>query len=218
MTLARTVSGALLALGLIAAAFSTVWAQEETPAAVEGPRVVVVPAINGDEVTAAIEVRDVENLGAFQFLLIFDADRLIYERVEIGPFLEQSGREKVCPDPVAAEGAVRVSCVTLRREPAGPDGSGTLATVFFTKDGHGTAEFALDRVRLADPVATHIESTPEGGSVELPDNRNFLTRNWTWLAVGAGGLLGIVAIAGLGFAIAGRRQRPHLQPDTPQDL
>jgi hypothetical protein len=225
VTLVRTLPAALIALALITASIATTRAQEETPAAAEtpatggaAPRVVVVPTLEGETVKAEVNIEDVQNLAGFQFVLIFDGAKLEYERTEIGPFIEGSGREKVCPEPAVSDGAVRVSCVTLRPEPAGPDGSGNLATLYFRKEGHGTAEFSLDRLQLAEPLADLIQAESAGGSVELPDDRSFFEKNWVWLATIGGVALVVVVIAGLTLAFAGRRQRTHVQPDTPQDL
>jgi len=228
VTLARILPAALLALALSAASAAspiTAIAQEETPAAGETPaaatsqaRLVVEPTIDGDTVTAVVNVADVTNLGAFAFSLVFDPDKVEFERAEIGTFLEESGREKVCPDPAASADVVRISCVTLRPEPAGPDGTGTLATIYFRRAGRGDAEFTLENYRLVDPHATPIEATAEAGSVDLPDDRGFFEKYWVWLAIGGGVIAAIVVVGGLAAAASGRRQRPHLQSDTSQDL
>ena len=53
-------------------------------------------------------------------------------------------------------GVVRMSCNTLRMEPAGVDGAGTLATLTFVAVGSGTIDLTLDRPEANEPDATEI--------------------------------------------------------------
>jgi hypothetical protein len=119
--------------------------------------------------TVGVEVDNVENLGAFEFTIGFDPSALEYVGAQEGPFLGSSGRASQCPSVEGFGGKVRMVCVTLGPEPAGPDGSGVLATVVFVPLNSTTTpiDITLDDAILVDLMAHTMASTTQGGSVTI---------------------------------------------------
>jgi hypothetical protein len=121
-------------------------------------------AAEGDQdVIVEIRAENAENLGAFGFQLTYDPDvlELAVDQtgqplIQRGDFLGSSGREVACPEPVVQSGVLRMSCNTLRMEPAGVDGAGTLATLTFVAVGSGAVDLTLDRPEANEPDATEI--------------------------------------------------------------
>ena len=114
--------------------------------------------------------------------------------IQRGDFLGSTGREVACPDPVSQpeSGVLRMLCVTLRMEPAGPDGAGTLATVTFRAVGSGTTDLALSDVRANEPDATEITPVSvQSGVLKVAGSGGF---NWLiW-----GPVIGVVAVVVVG--------------------
>ncbi|MBI5289616.1 MAG: hypothetical protein HY873_11655 [Chloroflexi bacterium] len=158
-----------------------------------------------DDVVVRFEAENATNLAAFQFQLTYDPDVLQVALdpqsqkplIQRGDFLGTTGREVACPDPESQPGVLRMTCVTLRMEPPGPDGAGTLATVTFTAVNSGSTELTLDRVKANNPDATEI--TPiqvQSGALAVKGGGGL---NWLlW-----GPIIGVIAavvVAGGAFA------------------
>jgi len=175
-----------------------------------------------DEVVVRIEAENATNLGAFQFQLAYDPDVLQVAvdpqsekpLIQRGDFLGSTGREVVCPDPESQPGVLRMTCVTLRMEPAGPDGAGTLATVTFTAVNSGSTELTLDRVKANNPDATEITPIQVQSGVLAVKGGSGL--NWAlWgpiigivaLVVVGGGAFGAMRLRGAG-SLEGQAARP----------
>ena len=159
--------GAVPVLGVLA--FAAFCALAVGPAAAQDSELlyrVVAPesAAEGDaDIVVEIRAENAEHLGAFGFQLTYDPDVLEIavdqagqQLIQRGDFLGSSGREVACPEPVVQSGVLRMSCNTLRMEPAGVDGAGTLATVTFLAVGSGTIDLTLDRPEANEPDATEI--------------------------------------------------------------
>ena len=206
LTLRRVMAPAVFALGLtalvLAAAFNTASAQEGSGNLLYR---VIAPAEPTDEgVTVPVEIRaeNAQNLGAFGFQLTYDPDILEIALddqgqplIQRGDFLGSSGREVVCREPVIQAGVLRMSCNTLRMEPAGVDGDGTLATVTFLATGAGTTDLALDRLEANEPDATEIRPIDvQGATLEVQGDSGL---NWLiWgpiIAIGALVVIGVIA-------------------------
>ena len=114
-----------------------------------------------------VVVEDVTNLGAFEFSLLYDASLLRFVEVSEGPFLGSSGRVVECLEPRLSAGSVRFVCVTLGREPAGPDGSGTLASITLEPTKPGTSPLRFQLLTLTQPDAQRIEAAAEDASVGI---------------------------------------------------
>jgi hypothetical protein len=121
-------------------------------------------AAEGDaDIVVEIRAENAENLAAFSFQLTYDPDVLQIAEdqagqplIQRGDFLGSSGREVACPEPEIQSGVLRMVCTTLRLEPAGADGDGTLATITFLAVGSGNVDLTLERPRANEPDATEI--------------------------------------------------------------
>ncbi len=121
----------------------------------------------GQEFTVDVVVENVVNLGAYELTLGFDPAILRYVSIKNGSFLGSSGRTVNCLPPDHDEASVRVICVTLGAEPAGPSGTGVLATVTFLPLNFGTALVDIEDVILTDPMGTVIPAGQQDGSVTV---------------------------------------------------
>jgi hypothetical protein len=130
--------------------------------------------IGGAPFSAKVVVDDVANLGAFEFELHYDDSILQYVKVAEGPFLASSGRVVQCLDPQLATGSVHFVCVTLGPTPAGPDGSGTLATVDLKPVGAGVSPLQFQVVTLTHPNAEQIPATYEHGSISVANEEGIV--------------------------------------------
>jgi hypothetical protein len=162
----------------------------------------------GDPIAFDVTVENVENLGGFQFVLLYNNRVLEFDSAQKGDFAGSTGREVVCNDPITAEGSVRLSCNTLRPEPAGPDGGGKLMTVMLKPTGAGNTEVLLDRVKLvaADESASDIGPiTTQTTAVSVEGSSGF---NWMiW-----GPVIGVIVLAVVGVgAFAAMRLRGDTQ-------
>jgi hypothetical protein len=171
-----------------------------------------------ENVLVQIAVENADNLASFQFQLTYDPDVLQVAvdpqsntpLIQRGDFLGSTDREVVCPDPESQPGVLRMVCVTLRLEPEGPDGAGTLATVTFRAVGAGSTELTLDRVKANNPDATPI--TPiqvQSGALTVKGSSGM---NWLmW-----GPIIGAIAVVVLGAgAFAALRLRGSKSGSAP---
>jgi hypothetical protein len=85
----------------------------------------------GAPFTVNVVINNAVNLGAYQFTLDFDPTVIQYYGETDGPFLGSTGRTMSCIPPSESGGSVRIQCDTSGPEPAGPNGSGVLATFRF---------------------------------------------------------------------------------------
>jgi hypothetical protein len=111
-----------------------------------------------------------------------------------GPFLGSSGRPVFCPPAIIDTGTIRFGCATFGTSPAGPAGSGELATITFSAAAPGASILGLPLASLSDPLASDIPASTVGADV-------------TVLAGSGGGALG----AGFGAS----RDDPHAGADSP---
>lgn len=145
-----------------------------------------------------VVVSDVENLGAFEFVMGFHGGIVALDDnpIEKGTFLSSSGREVFCNDPTLQEDALRYQCVTLGDSPAeGATGSGVLASVYFEIVGDGVSRLEFTNSRLSTPMGEPIDATWEGGSIDAGSSSS---SNWlVWLV--AGGAVLLVCVLGAAF-------------------
>lgn len=170
-----------------------------------------------------VEVRasNADNLAAFAFQLEFDAEILEVAidpetqqpMIQRGDFLGSTGREVACNEPASQPGVLRLECVTLRLEPAGPDGDGLLATITFNAIGSGTSPLTLDRVQANNPDATVIDPIAvQSSQLSVKGDAGI---NWLlW-----GGIIAVGAIAAIAVAFVAMKLRtrggPPAAPTTP---
>jgi hypothetical protein len=121
----------------------------------------------GEEFTVDIVVNNVSELGAYEFEIHFDPIRLDFISVENGTFLGSTGRTVSCIAPLIGVGSVRYACATLGPSPAGPSGSGVLATLTFSAVNAGSSDLPLVLASLADISGAEIQVTGFGGEVHI---------------------------------------------------
>ncbi len=107
----------------------------------------------GEKVTLDVAVSNVTNLATWEVKLRYDPNILAFESYVSRPFLESTGRQVTCLDPVvdATAGTVQFGCVSSGMTPPGVDGAGTVATVTFATKGTGTTPVELLKAELALP-------------------------------------------------------------------
>ena len=158
-------------------------------------------AAKGDEgIVVLINAENADNIAAFQFDLKFDSDVLEVATgedgkplVQRGDFLGSTGREVVCDEPESQSGVVRFVCISLRLEPEGPDGAGTLATVSFNAIGAGATELTLDNVVANEPDATRIPLQVQGGAITVTGSDSV---NWLlWIGLGVAIMVVVLGVA-----------------------
>lgn len=170
-----------------------------------------------DRIPIDITIDNAKNMASFQFILQFNADILEATNpsggpvVQKGEFLGSTGREVVCADPAIEPGAVRYTCITLRPTPAGPDGSGKLATVYLKAIGSGKTTLTLDRAKgnLADDSATEFPISVQNAPIEVQGGGGGMAL-WMWALIVAGGL-----VVGLGAVGATMMLRSRSGGGTP---
>ncbi len=151
-------------------------------------------------------VRNVEDLGAFEFVLTFDGNLLEVgqDSVVEGPFLGSSGRQTYCPEPTIDNNALRYACVTLGPTPRqGANGEGLLASVFFEPKGGGEATIEFTRAQLATPPGDSIDAEWRAGKIALESGGGFPW--WGWAVVAVAGITALAAVGGTVGAILLRR-------------
>lgn len=183
------------------------------------PSVDLVVTETGEGGTVRVDVvaNNVQNVGAFEFVLGFDQDAVAVETVNDlpimrGPFLGSSGREVLC-DPVTLESVqIRYSCKTLGPEPArGADGSGVLATIFFSFHGDvETTPLVFTGEQLATPPGEEIVA--EWRSSQIGSSGGGSSKLWIAIAVV---LFAAIAILGSAAALMIKRRAAATAERTP---
>jgi hypothetical protein len=195
------------AAGIVAPSASIRGAQDDQPLVrVLSPKAPIPPG--AAEVRIPIQIEGVEDLGAFTFVLEYDADVLDASDIERGSFLASSGREVLCDQPIFQSEGVRLTCVTLRSEPArGADGTGELAVVIFTTKEKGESPLTLSLVQLTNPSGVQIPSSSVDGSVRIESSGDSML--WLWLTFGAVALAVLVVAS----VVVLRARRSRVEQD-----
>lgn len=112
-----------------------------------------------------IRLQDVSNLGAFQADVTFDPAVAQVEAVTLGAFLGSTGRSVLAPpaDIDNVGGRVRWGAGSFG-VPAGPTGSGDVATIRFRALGVGQTVLSFEQVLLADAQSNPLELGSVTGS------------------------------------------------------
>jgi hypothetical protein len=153
-------------------------------------------------VQVPVNVKDAANLAGFQFVLSVDPNLLQPVSVDKTDFLTKSGRELVCQDPTIDASAVRFTCVTLRLDPAGVDGAGTIALVTLKPKQDGTSPLKLSHVKLVHPDASELPSQTVDGKLTVGGSGGWFTW-WIGVLIAAG----VVAIVVPGVIVLWRSRR-----------
>jgi hypothetical protein len=166
------------------------------------PRVSKV-STSSPEVDVDINVKNVQNLGGFQFVLVVDPSLLRPVAFFKTAFLAQTNREVICDDPTIEEGAVRVACVTLRDEPPGVDGTGTIGTITLKPLSVGTSDLELSRVKLVHPDGSELASSNVNAELTIAGSGSF---QWRTILIVASGIA-LLLIIGMGAWLRRRLRR-----------
>lgn len=157
------------------------------------PIVAIEPAEQGVQTGATftidVVIEEAVDLGGYEFQVSFSASVLEVTKVEEGGYLGSTGRRvfPVNPEIDNEVGTVRYGVASVGG-PAGPDGSGKLATLTFEAVGPGTTELHLHQVLIADtdvaqqvPRVRHGEVTvgSEGGPTDQATEVPVATATWT---------------------------------------
>ncbi len=142
----------------------------EVGAMAPGIRVRIEPAdsVMGLNETFVVQVmiEEANNLGAFQFNLVYDPSILQVTEATLGAFLESTGNSAVAigPEVDNAEGRVTFGAISFGSA-AGPSGTGVLATITCTAQGEGSTALELREVQVLDTAASIQWATVEDGQV-----------------------------------------------------
>lgn len=181
-------------------------------ATADGP--VVMQAIAPGEPVAAgqtFEVRitldGAQNLGSFQFALLYDPAVVRAESARLEDFLGSTGRaaNPLGPRVDETQGRIMFGAFTLGRGP-GPGGSGHLATVIMRALRPGQSSLDLDNAQMTDIAGNTQPLTVEGAAVTVKPGQVSPSGDLASVVVplAAGGTLLVLAIVA-GFLL--RRQR-----------
>lgn len=108
-----------------------------------------------------------EGLGAFEFTIRFDPAILAPLEATAGPDLGRTGRPFQCLRPDEKRGEFSFGCISFGTEPAGTQGTVTLAAVTFRALATGTSPLDLDVV-LAGPLGSdQVPVAVHDGSVTV---------------------------------------------------
>jgi hypothetical protein len=190
----RLLPAALTAVAVLLLGVSPAAGQEAT-VRVEAPSTEIVA--NGSPFTVSVVVEDVANLGAFEFDLTYDSAVLTPAGFEDGPFLGSSGRQVQCLPSRAQEGLAGLTCVTLGATPAGPNGSGVLASITFQPVAPGSSPLHLARLTLTDPSGQPLPSAAQDATVKVASVESAATESggggFAWALWGP--VIGVGALA-----------------------
>ncbi|MBC7236142.1 MAG: hypothetical protein H5T69_09885 [Chloroflexi bacterium] len=128
----------------------------------------------GQPLTLEVWVDEAVDLGAFEFTLRYDADKVSVSAgdVALGSFIESTGRSATLMVPQievnGAVGTLSVGAFTLGAGLPGPDGSGALAQIRFWPKAAGQAAFELSDAQVTD-TAGHSQEllSLQGGNAIL---------------------------------------------------
>ena len=198
----KLAAAGLAALALWAGTGAQAHAQDGALLAVQAPESV---EVSEEPVQVDVFVENSPGLGGFQFVVTYDPDLFDYDRSERGPFLGSTGRELICNDPQPDTGAVRFACGSLGAEPAGPEGSGVLYSVYLRPKATGETTIGLSRALLATIEGNPITSTTADAPVVVEDPGSGIS--WLlWGPIAVVAAVVLIAIAGF-VVMAVRRLR-----------
>jgi hypothetical protein len=157
----------IVSLGIL---IGTVFGAVTVVAAQPGPRVWVDPpqleVAPGEEFLVQVVIEDGENLGGFQFDLVYDPSVLEVKDAALGDFLGSTGRSVLPLGPeVDDQDGTTVFGAASFGEPPGADGSGVLATITCVARGAGSSALQLRDVQVLDTQAARGSATLEDGQV-----------------------------------------------------
>ncbi|ETR65180.1 MAG: hypothetical protein OMM_14680, partial [Candidatus Magnetoglobus multicellularis str. Araruama] len=106
--------------------------------------------------TADIHIKNITNIGAFQFDIVFDPNVLTITNASAGNFISSTNREVLAAEAVVTNGKLTFAVIT-RGGQDGPSGDGKLASILFTINDlpdnglkYTTTTLNLDNVLISD--------------------------------------------------------------------
>lgn len=124
---------------------------------------------NGDTVDIQVMANNVADLGAYEFTLDYDPSIITVNSAANGPFLASTGRTVSPLAPVIdnTAGTVTVAAFSLGATPAGPEGSGQIATIQVTAQADGVSALDLTSVSLLTTTNADLGATPEDSEITI---------------------------------------------------
>ncbi len=121
----------------------------------------------GQTFTVSVMIDQADDLGGFEFTLLFVPTTVTVDSVTVGDFPGSTGRTvipAVGPTIDNQAGTVSLGVVTVGSAP-GPSGTGVLATVTLTAQGSGQSPLDLQDVLVVDTNAEPKTTTVEDGVI-----------------------------------------------------
>ena len=145
----------------------------ETNLTLQNPTVRIDPAESvvgaGQTFTVSVTIDEADDLGGFEFTLLFVTTTVTVDSVTVGDFPGSTGR-MVIPvvGPIIDNQAGRASLgVVTVGSATGPSGTGVLATITLTAQGSGKSPLDLRDVQVVDTHAEHKTTIVEDGVVRV---------------------------------------------------
>ncbi len=163
----------LIAIGLLALTVASAGIPK-LGAAASGARVRIEPADSaaslGESFVVQVVIEEANDLGGFQFDLVYDPSVVQVTQALLGGFLESTGRSAMAigPEVDNVEGKLSLGAVSFGSA-AGPSGAGVLAAITCIAHGEGSTALALQEVQTLDTMANPQPVTVEDGRVVVGD-------------------------------------------------
>jgi len=107
-----------------------------------------------------------DGMAAFQFTIEYDPAIVEVQSVEQGPDLNRTGRSFQCLAPARDPGAVSLACLSLGSDPAGVQGTLTLASVQLTPRSNGLSPLVVS-AEVAGPLGDSVQIDVGGGAARV---------------------------------------------------
>jgi hypothetical protein len=159
----------LIVIGLLAL-IALVGIPDDTDATTPGTRVRIEPAdlvaSSNETFVVQVVIEEANDLGAFQFNLVYDPSVLQVTEAALGDFLESTGNSAVIMGPEInnAEGRATLGAISFGSA-AGPSGEGVLAIITCIAQEEGSTALALREVQVLGTAASVQGATVEDGQV-----------------------------------------------------
>jgi hypothetical protein len=142
-------------------------AARQSPTVRIDPASVVVGA--GRAFAVSVMIDQAEDLGGFEFTLLFATTAVTVDDVAVGDFLGSTGREVIPVGPTIDNqtGMASFAVATVPPGTPGPSGTGVLATVTLTAQSRGESSLDLQNVVVLDTSADRQTPTIEDGVVRV---------------------------------------------------
>ena len=145
---------------------------DETTLARQGPTVRIDPAESvvgaSQTFTISVMIEEADDLGAFEFTLLFITTTVTVDSVILGDFPGSTGRTVIPADLIIVDnqvGKASFGVVTVPPGMPGPSGTGVLATITLTAQGPGESSLDLKDVVVLDTYAERKTPIVEDGVV-----------------------------------------------------